>query len=83
MTTQALVISLGADGNGWLGPPQGVHVDFTKVTGVTPAGPFPPRDGYWPIPTISKHNENGELVLVASGPAGAQIPVYVDVIEAE
>lgn len=78
-------VAIGADGHGWMGPSQGLQVDglpipFASVGAVIANGPYPPRDGYWPLPVLAKHNENGNLVVVATGSPGVR-SFWVEVLQ--
>lgn len=68
---------VGADGKGYVSTPHA----FERVVSVQPNGPWPPRDGYWPVAQVAPHNEGGKLVIVFGGVPNFAPSFYVSVLE--
>jgi len=69
---------VGDDGKGFVP----TTYDFDRVVTVAPNGPYPPRDGYWPVAGVAPHNEGGKLVVVFDGVPNFAPSFYVTVLEA-
>jgi hypothetical protein len=70
---------LGPNGEGWADPI--FEQPFTRIVSAVPNGPFPPVDGYWPLPAVVAAQARGDRVIVTvqGGWPGSTVNVWVSV----
>ena len=81
-------MTLDSNGNGYMGPDEGVHIPVGKFLAVSSHAPHSPangRDGDYLLAPVGWHEWNGEIVVqvVSHNPGLAGATVYPAVLTAD